>query len=42
MSFKAEKVRFVESNDTLYSSDTQEYESGMNSMNYDIEPDRQW
>ena len=42
MSFKAEKVRFVESNDTLYSSDTQEYESGMNSMSYDIEPDRQW
>lgn len=44
MLFKADKVRFVETQDTLYAQDQMatEYESGMNSMDYNVEPGQEW
>lgn len=44
MLFKSERVQFVETQDALYSQNqaATEYESGMNSMNYNIEPGQEW
>ena len=44
MLFKSERVQFVEIQDALYSQNqaATEYESGMNSMNYNIEPGQEW
>ena len=41
MLFKSERVKFVEVADTLY-AESAEYESGMNSQNYNIEPGEIW
>ncbi len=41
MLFKAERVKFVEVADTLY-AESAEYESGMNSQNYNVEPGEAW
>lgn len=44
MLFKSEKVKFVEIQDALYAEDPMaaEYESGMNSMAYNIDPGQEW
>lgn len=41
MLYKGERLKFVEVGDSLY-ADTPEYESSMNSSDYNVEPDQPW